>query len=131
MALDSDARTPDPFDFEACYGTAKALSALAYEQRMVLEVLGSLRPGIVLNVGITFVGVVLFVVSPDSTSLALPLAWSQDFTIIAGLCYGLLFFKRGRRPSELLECYAIGTYSMILVDAGRIGTKSASDSGLG
>jgi ubiquinone/menaquinone biosynthesis C-methylase UbiE len=60
-----DVRTRDPFDFEARYNTAGALGALAYEQRMILEVLGSLRPGILLNVGTGFGKLINFPPPPE------------------------------------------------------------------
>jgi len=51
MSLDEDARAQDTLDFEARYPTAGARGALAYEQRMVMEALGPLRPGVLLDVG--------------------------------------------------------------------------------
>ncbi len=72
-----------------------------------------------LALGIALVGVTLFVISPDSASLAIPPAWSQVFTFVAAVCYFLLFRGRGPRLSGWPECYVVGTYSMILVDAVR------------
>jgi ubiquinone/menaquinone biosynthesis C-methylase UbiE len=49
--LDTDAHAEDALDFESRYSTAGARGALAYEQRTVMEALGPLRPGVLLDVG--------------------------------------------------------------------------------
>jgi ubiquinone/menaquinone biosynthesis C-methylase UbiE len=51
LSLDTDARSADPLDFESRYPTAGARRALAYEQKVVIEALGPLRPGVLLDVG--------------------------------------------------------------------------------
>jgi len=49
--LDSSDMREGPPDFEHSYSTAGARRALAYEQRAVMELLGPLRPGVLLDVG--------------------------------------------------------------------------------
>jgi len=51
LSQDTDARMDDSLDFESRYPTAGTRGALAYEQRTVMEVLGPLRPGVLLDVG--------------------------------------------------------------------------------
>jgi ubiquinone/menaquinone biosynthesis C-methylase UbiE len=51
MSLDTDARAQDALDFESRCPTAGARGALSYEQRTVMEALGPLRPGVLLDVG--------------------------------------------------------------------------------
>jgi SAM-dependent methyltransferase len=69
LSLDAEGFAQEGIDFESKYGSAGARRALAYEQRAILELLGALRPGLLLDVGTGFGWLINFPPPPEVVGL--------------------------------------------------------------
>jgi hypothetical protein len=69
--------------------------------------------------GISFTSVTLFYAAPNPRTLNIPGDWSLLFMLASGVAYSAFFMSRRAILVGMVECYAIGTFAMVLCDVIR------------
>jgi ubiquinone/menaquinone biosynthesis C-methylase UbiE len=81
LSSDAEAFPPEALDFESRYPSEGVRRALAYEQRAVMQILGTLRPGVLLDVGTGSGRLINFPPPPEVVGLdssELELRWARE-----------------------------------------------------
>lgn len=94
------------------------VAGLATYRRFRIGVKSLVSYAIVLS-GISLTSVTLFYASPYPRTLNIPSDWSLLFMLSSGVTYAAFFLSRRAILVGMLECYAIGTFAMVLCDVIR------------